>query len=249
MLKTYSPQDALNTILARQPLDDLPIPPSLQASLERLFGETITPDQAVTRILADVRRHGDAALHEWTVRLDGGAPEQLAVPAEELKTALDRLPGSQRDALELAAERIRRFHAAQPVTSWLTQSLGGTLGQLVRPIGRIGLYIPAGSAPLPSTVLMSAIPAQVAGVSEIVLVSPPQRGSGHIAPIILAAACLLGLEEIYVLGGAQAIAALAYGTASIRPVDKIFGPGQPVRHPGQATGIRRGGHRRLGRPN
>ena len=97
----------------------------------------------------------------------------------------------------------------------MTQDLGGTLGQLIRPIRRVGLYVPAGTAPLPSSVLMSAIPAQVAGVCEIVLVAPPQRGSGKIAPVILAAAALLGLQEVYALGGAQAIAALAYGTESI----------------------------------
>src|SRR5204862_367168 len=119
--------------------------------------------------------------------------------------------------------RIRVFHQAQPVTSWLDPT--GMLGQLVRPIRRVGLYVPAGSAPLPSTVLMSAIPAQVAGVSEIVLAAPPKKGTGRIDAAILAAAALLGIDEVYSVGGAQAIGALAYGTATIRPVDKIFGPG------------------------
>lgn len=225
MLKVYTPQEALKSILVRQPLDDYSAPPAVQARLEQLFGERITPDEAVARILADVRRRGDAALREWTTTLDGQAPERFAVSPEDLQAALEDLAASQLAALKLAAGRVRRFHAAQPITTWLTQSLGGMLGQLVRPIRRVGLYIPAGSAPLPSSVLMSAIPAQVAGVEEIVLMSPPQRGTGRIAPIILAAAALLGIREVYTLGGAQAIAALAFGTASIRPVDKIFGPG------------------------
>jgi histidinol dehydrogenase len=140
-------------------------------------------------------------------------------------SALDHLPVEQRLALETAAARVQSFHQAQPVTSWLTQASGGITGQLVRPIRRVGLYIPAGSAPLPSTVLMSAIPAQVAGVAEIVLVTPANRTSGKINPIILATAALLGIREVYALGGAQAIGALAYGTPSVPKVDKIFGPG------------------------
>jgi histidinol dehydrogenase len=201
------------------------VPPSVAAGIQQIFGEPLSPAQAVDRILADVRSRGDEALREWTARLDGKASESLAVPAEAMQAALTNLPADQRAALELAADRVRRFHQAQPVTSWMTQSMGGTLGQFMRPIRRVGLYIPAGSAPLPSSVLMSAIPAQVAGVKEIVLVAPPQRGTGEIAPIILATAALIGIEEVYIIGGAQAIAALAYGTDSIRPVDKIFGPG------------------------
>jgi histidinol dehydrogenase len=225
MFRMYDVPTARQAILKRLPVDDMSVPPSVQASITNLFGEALTPAQAVDRILADVRARGDAALQEWTARLDGKSSQSLAVPAEDLRAALANLPTEQRAALELAADRVYRFHQAQPVTSWMTQSMGGTLGQFMRPIRRVGLYIPAGSAPLPSSVLMSAIPAQVAGVKEIVLVAPPQRGTGEIAPIILAAAALSGIEEVYAIGGAQAIAALAYGTESIRPVDKIFGPG------------------------
>ena len=225
MLKIYSAESARSSFLVRRGLEDTPIPASLQENIDRLFGEALTPAEGVDRILKDVRERGDAALSEWTTRLDGVAPASFRIPPEELKTALDELDPDLCRSLELAAGRVRRFHQAQPVTSWITQSMGGTLGQLIRPIRRVGIYIPAGSAPLPSTVLMSAVPAQVAGVPEIVLVAPPQRGSGKVAPVILAAAALLGISEVYSVGGAQAIAALAYGTASIPRVDKIFGPG------------------------
>lgn len=225
MLKTYDPTTARQTILKRMPLDDAKVPPSVQERITDTFGEPLTPAQAVDRILFDIRNRGDAALAEWSKRLDGSSTAQFAVPIEEMQAALRELPAEQRAALELAAERIRRFHQSQPVTSWMTQSMGGTLGQYVRPIRRVGIYVPAGTAPLPSSVLMSAVPAQVAGVSEIALVAPPQRATGKIAPSILATAALIGIKEVYAVGGAQAVAALAYGTESIPQVDKIFGPG------------------------
>jgi histidinol dehydrogenase len=229
MLKLYDPATARQTILKRAPVDDMEVPASVQERITRTFGEPLTPAQVVDRILRDIRQRGDPALAEWSERLDGCKPAPgeagFRVPKAELQAALASLPAEQRAALELAAERVRRFHQAQPVTSWMTQALGGTLGQYVRPIRRVGLYVPAGTAPLPSSVLMSAVPAQVAGVTEIALVAPPNRATGGIAPIILAATALIGIEEVYAIGGAQAIAALAYGTGSIRPVDKIFGPG------------------------
>jgi len=225
MLKQYSVAEAQQSILKRIPLDDMTVPAAVLERIAALFGEPLSPYQAVARILADVRRQGDAALREWTVKLDGAAPNSFRVPPEELRAALDSLPSAQRQAFELAAERVLRFHQAQPVTSWMTQALGGTLGQYVRPIRRIGLYVPAGTAPLPSSVLMSVCPAQAAGVKEIAIAAPPQRGLGKIAPSILAVAALLGIEEVYTMGGAQAIGALAYGTQSVQAVDKIFGPG------------------------
>ncbi|HET9914230.1 MAG TPA: histidinol dehydrogenase, partial [Anaerolineales bacterium] len=128
-----------------------------------------------------------------------------------------------------AAKRVEAFHRHQPLTSWFSNDMGGTLGQIIRPIQRVGLYVPGGTAPLPSSVLMSAIPARVAGVKEIVIVTPPNRSLANTAvpvdPIILAACAIAGVDEVYLLGGAQAIAALAYGTETIHPVDKIFGPG------------------------
>jgi histidinol dehydrogenase len=225
MLKQYDANTARKTLLKRQPMDDMAVPPSVQERITQMFGEPLTPDQVVGRILRDVRERGDAALIEWTERLDQRKSSNFTATEDELQAALASLPADQRAALELAADRVRRFHQAQPITSWMTQSLGGTLGQYVRPIQRVGIYVPAGTAPLPSSVLMSIVPAQVAGVKEIVMVAPPSRGSNGIAPIILATAALLGVKEVYALGGAQAIAALAFGTQTIRPVDKIFGPG------------------------
>ncbi|MEJ5225161.1 MAG: histidinol dehydrogenase, partial [Anaerolineales bacterium] len=156
----------------------------------------------------------------------------LRVPPEALTAALAALDPQTRHALEVAAERIRAFHSRQPLTSWFTNDLGGTLGQFIRPHARVGLYVPGGTAPLPSSVLMSAIPAQVAGVKDIVVVTPPQRpqtaGGGQwsaVNEVILAACALCGITEVYALGGAQAIAALAYGTETVQAVDKIFGPG------------------------
>ena len=225
MLKQYDASTARQTILQRQPMDDMNVPASVQERITKMFGEPLTPAQVVERILRDVRTRGDAALFEWTERLDQRKSASFVVTKAELQAALDALPAEQRAALELAADRVRRFHQAQPVTSWMTQALGGTLGQYIRPIQRVGIYVPAGTAPLPSSVLMSIIPAQVAGVKEIVMVAPPSRGADGIAPVILAAAALIGVEEVYAIGGAQAIAALTFGTETIRRVDKIFGPG------------------------
>ncbi len=225
MLSILDSQTARSALLRRTPWGDEDVPPSLLDRIEATFGERLTPQQAVTRILRDIRTRGDEALRLWTEKLDGKTPHVFRVPSDSLRAALDTTPAEQRAALELAARRIEAFYKKQPLTSWITQEMGGALGQLIRPIQRVGLYIPGGTAPLPSSVLMSAIPAQVAGVKEIALAVPPQRGTGEIAPIILAAAALLGVDEVYAMGGAQAIAALAYGTESIRPVDKIFGPG------------------------
>ena len=225
MLRIFDPTSAKQSILKRVAMDDMEVPPAVMERTALLFGERLSPSQAVDRILKDVRQRGDEALREWTVRLDGQAPANLRVSPAELREALEALPPEQRAALDLAAERVRRFHEAQPLSSWMTNQLGGTLGQFVRPIRRIGIYVPAGTAPLPSTVLMSVLPAKAAGVKEIVLVSPPGRADGKVAPVILAAAALCGVEEVYAMGGAQAIGALAYGTPSIPAVDKIFGPG------------------------
>jgi histidinol dehydrogenase len=225
MLNIYDVPAAQQTILKRVPLDELPVPESTIMGIERIFGEPIAPEEAVRRILKDVRQRGDAALRDWSIQLDGSAPKAFRVPPQELQKALEALPVEQRQALEGMAERIRSFHRSQPLTSWFTNELGGMLGQVVRPIRRVGLYIPGGTAPLPSSVLMSAIPAQVAGVPEIAMVAPPQREAGRISPVILAAAAVVGVQEVYTLGGAQAIATLAYGSESIPAVDKIFGPG------------------------
>ena len=226
MINIYDVETAQNTILKRIPPDETAVPSIMLNRITETFGERISAEEAVRRILRDVRTRGNDALRDWSAKLDGfpaGTP--LRVPGEQLASALEALPAPEREALELAAERIRRFYSRQPLTSWFTNDLGGTLGQIIRPHGRVGLYVPGGTAPLPSSVLMSAIPAQVAGVKDVVVVAPPIRGKGQIASITLAACALVGVTEVYALGGAQAIAALAYGTESVPAVDKIFGPG------------------------
>ena len=228
-MKQYDPQTARQTILKRTPPDEFPVSERVMDSIEKLFGERLTADEAVTRILKDVRMNGDSALQSWTKRLDSIDRKPAPISKDLIQAAYDSLPPTQRDALEKAAARVEAFHKKQPLTSWFTNELGGTLGQIIRPIQRVGLYVPGGTAPLPSTVLMSAIPAKVAGVKDIVVVAPPNRAYADaevpIAPIILAACAIAGVDEVYAIGGAQAIAALAYGTETIRPVDKIFGPG------------------------
>lgn len=236
MFKQYTSQTARQTILKRTPPDEFPVSARVMDNIEKLFGERLTAEEAVTRILKDVRTRGDAALQDWTKRLDSLDLKPAPVSTALIQSALDSISPAQRDALEKAAARVEAFHKKQPLTSWFTNELGGTVGQIIRPIQRVGLYVPGGTAPLPSTVLMSAIPAKVAGVKEIVVVTPPSlkppsSAAGTppeqylIDPIILAACAVAGVTEVYAIGGAQAIAALAYGTETIRPVDKIFGPG------------------------
>ncbi len=229
MLKQYTPQTARQTILKRTPPDEFPVSQRVLDGIAKLFGEHLTPEEAVTWILKDVRMNGDSALRKWTQTLDGLDLAPAPVSKAAIQSARDSVSPAQREALERAAARVEAFHRRQPLSSWFSNDLGGTVGQIIRPIQRVGLYVPGGTAPLPSSVLMSAIPARVAGVKEVVVVTPPNRSLANadtpVDPIILAACAIAGVDEVYLLGGAQAIAALAYGTESIRPVDKIFGPG------------------------
>ena len=184
-------------------------------------------EAAVRAILEDVRERGDAALLAHTERLDGVRldAQTLRVAEAECDAALASLDPSVREALALAADRIGAFHTRQRRESWFVEEAGtGVLGQLVRPLHRVGLYVPGGSAAYPSSVLMNAIPAKVAGVAEVVMCTPV-GGARSVAPAVLAAARIAGVREIYRIGGAQAVAAMAFGTATIRPVDKIVGPG------------------------
>jgi histidinol dehydrogenase len=225
MLKIYTTEEAQKSILQRLPLDEMKVSPQLLAGIRQMFGAPLTPEEAVRQILKEIRREGDVALQRWSAILDSLEAVEFRVPIDEIRVAKNMISEDERQALWLSVERIRRFYSKQPLASWSFQEGEGSLGQLVRPIKRVGIYVPGGTAPLPSSVLMTAVPAQVAGVEEIVLAVPPERGTGKIEPITLAAADMLGIEEIYTLGGAQAIGALAYGTQSIQPVDKIFGPG------------------------
>lgn len=217
--------EARATLLRRDSLRDLAVPAWLSDSLAALFGEPLTPDEAVRRIIRSVREHGDAALFDWNARIDGADLDALTVPESEIAAALDAIPAGVAEALRYAAGRIRAFHEKQPVTGWVDAAREGSLGQLIRPVDSVGVYVAGGTAPLPSSLLMSAIPAQVAGVREIVVTTPPARGTGAVPPVILAAAAVCGLTKVVRVGGAQAIAALAYGTESVPRVAKIVGPG------------------------
>jgi histidinol dehydrogenase len=225
MLKIYQTESAQKTILKRVPLDDFDVSPWLLESIQKVFGASLTPEEAVRKVLREIRLKGDAALRKWTKIIDGFESSDFQVPVADITESYGKITGNERKALMVSADRIRRFFLAQPLSSWSFKDGNGTLGMVVRPIQRVGIYVPGGTASLASSVLMSAIPAQVAGVKEIVLVVPPQKETGEIAPIILAAAEILGIKEVYMLGGAQAIGALAFGTESIPAVDKIFGPG------------------------
>jgi histidinol dehydrogenase len=194
----------------------------------KAIGEDAIYLERVTAVLADVRARGDAALRDLTAHFDGVTLDSFRVPASRVKHARARLSPEVLDSLHLAAGRLEKFHRKQPLTSWVTQELGGTLGQLVTPLDRVGCYVPGGTAPLPSTVLHTVTLARVAGVKEIVVATPPNPTfpeTGFVNPVILAAADIAGATEVLRIGGAQAIAALAYGTESVKSVDKIAGPG------------------------
>ncbi|SDW45665.1 histidinol dehydrogenase [Marininema mesophilum] len=189
--------------------------------------EAVSPKQerAVQEILSRVKREGDTAVRELTARLDGVELAQFQVKESEIDAAVATISPGAKEALALAARRIRSYHERQKSNSWIEAEEDGTvLGQLVRPLARVGLYVPGGRAAYPSTVLMTAIPASVAGTEEVVMVTPPGP-DGEVPAITLAAAREAGVTRVFKMGGAQAVAALAYGTESIPQVDKIVGPG------------------------
>ena len=182
-------------------------------------------ESRVRAILNEVASRGDDALREYTARFDGVQLTHLEVTSEELRRAQEELSPPVAEALQLAAERIRRFHEHQKRTSWFeADERGGLVGQMVTPLRRVGAYVPGGLAVYPSSVLMCAIPAQVAGVEEVILCTPPRK-DGTVHPLVLMAAQQSGVNRIFKVGGAQAVAAMAYGTQSVPAVDKIVGPG------------------------
>lgn len=197
---------------------------------QRLAWESVS-DEAVTctvrDILSDVRKRGDAAVIEYTNRFDRMSAahfDELEIPQTSLRQALGSIPGAQREALEFAVSRLRAYHAHQKQESWsYTEADGTVLGQQVTALERVGLYVPGGKATYPSSVLMNAIPAKVAGVSELIMVVPTP--DGQVNDLVLAAAAIVGVDRVFAIGGAQAVAALAYGTQSVPQVDKIVGPG------------------------
>jgi len=216
--------DARRLLTRRGGFEETSLSPRLHEGIRRVFGEDLSAEAVVDRILSEVRRDGDAALHHYSRAFDGYAPPTLEVPRADWETALASVGPELRDALHLAAEQIAAFHRKQLRTSWLDYSAEGALGQIIRPLERVGIYTPGGTAAYPSSLLMTAVPARVAGVSEIIVCSPPSA-SGEISTLILAAAAVAGVDRLFRVGGAQAIGAMAYGTESVPHVDKIFGPG------------------------
>ncbi len=184
-------------------------------------------NDTVNGIIADIRARGDAALLEYTRRFDGWEPASaadLALPAERLEQAWNSIPAEQQQALEIAAARIRAYAERQKMSDWsYTEEDGTLLGQQVTPLDRVGLYVPGGKAAYPSSVLMNAVPAGVAGVPQLIMVVPTPKG--ELNELVLAAAHVVGVDQVFAVGGAQAVAALAYGTQSVPPVDKVVGPG------------------------
>ena len=218
-------ETARQTVLHRRSWDEIEVSPDLQSGIARIFGEPLSPDQVVARILSDVRTTGDRAVLDYSQRIDGVRPDPLRVTQAESDAAWERTPAELRQALEIAADRICAFHSRQYRQSWIEwDGEGGALGQIIRPLQRVGIYAPGGRALYPSSLLMAAVPARVAGVEEVIVSSPPQP-DGCVGDVILAAARVAGVDAVVKAGGAQAIAALAYGTESISRVDKIVGPG------------------------
>ena len=225
MIKIYTVKEAESSILKRNGFLDLVVPDGVKAGIRNIFGEDLSPDTAVARLLADVRERGDEAIRHWTKRIDGVEIQDLVVSRTEIESAVSRIPADLVDSLNLSAARIRDFHSHQPIPNWTTTDMGGILGQRFTPIERVGVYVPGGTAPLPSSLLMSAIPAQAAGVTNISVTTPPGKPDGSVPDVILAAAAIAGIETLYLAGGALAVGAFAFGTESIPRVDKIVGPG------------------------
>ncbi|GEM45365.1 histidinol dehydrogenase [Deinococcus cellulosilyticus] len=198
------------------------VPESMLERIEKTFGEKLTPEQVVDRILQDVKTRGDEALKEWTRKLDRVHVEALQVTEEELQGA--SIEPELHAALQQSIGRVEHFHQNQPTSGWINHTEAGALGQIVRPLSRVAVYVPGGSAPLISTLIMTAVIAKVAGVPEIIVATPPDK-LGKVHPAILVAAREIGIQKIFKMGGAQAIGALAYGTESVPQVDKIVGPG------------------------
>ncbi len=222
-LKMVRGLSAAESVLTRiDPLDLSSLPEPVLQRTRDIFGADATPESSVLQMLRDVRAEGDTAVKRYANRLDGAELDGLQVPEAELEAAWESTPDDLKRALELAARRITEFHEATLPRDWV--DLGGGLGELVRPLERVGLYAPGGTAAYPSTVLMTAIPARVAGVSEVVLATP-RLGQEPLNSTVLAAARIAGVDAVYQVGGVPAIGALAYGTETIRKVDKICGPG------------------------
>lgn len=199
---------------------------ALIENLKKRAGETDEKIvEIVTTILNEVKKNGDDAVREYTVRFDGGLPKKSVIEKDELQSYLDKVDDDFKNAIVNAKNNIHDFHLRQAQQSWMTTKDSGVImGQRIRGLHRVGIYVPGGTAAYPSSVLMNAIPAKIAGVKEIIMVTPPGK-DGNPNPNIMAAAAVAGVDKVFLVGGAQAVAALAYGTEKIPKVDKIVGPG------------------------
>ena len=220
MMKIYSVEEAQETILERKTLNRNAYSPLTLEVTEKLFGLGVRPAQAVETILESVDQEGDQAVRKWSRILDDYDGEEISIPEARLEQAWVAMPPRLKQAMQTAVDRIQTFHEKQTVQSWISDDMGGQLGQRITPIERVGVYVPGGTAPLPSSLLMSVIPAQVAGVQQIFVATPPEPD-----PSILAAAYICKVDAVYQMGGAQSIAALAFGTETVQKVDKIVGAG------------------------
>lgn len=220
MIKIFTVDEAKRTILKRNSFNLIEYSPATIERTVHYFGKDVSPPQAVEKIILSVYKDGDAAVKKWSLVLDQFAGESFVLEKSDLFEAWSSVSPRSQQILQTTTDRIRSFHEKQPIQSWITNALGGKLGQRFSPISKVGVYVPGGTAPLPSSLLMSVIPAHVAGVDQIFVVTPPKP-----SPLILAAAHICGVTAVYQVGGAQAIAALAFGTESIPKVDKIVGAG------------------------
>jgi histidinol dehydrogenase len=214
-------------LLAKPPFDAVELGPGAKKRVQAMFGRPLTAAEVVAEIVAAVRKEGDAALIRFTELIDGVllTADSLAVSEAEFAAALAAVDGEVMASLRRAIDNVRRYHSEQLPKSWLTyREHGSVLGQNVRPLERVGIYVPGGTAAYPSSVIMNAVPAAVAGVEEIIMAVPP-AADGSVNPYVLAAAREAGVTRVIKAGGAQAIAALAFGTATVPRVDKITGPG------------------------
>ncbi|MEX1023030.1 MAG: histidinol dehydrogenase [Dehalococcoidia bacterium] len=214
---------ARESVLKRAPLGQTVLPEAVQASIDELWGEPVTPADHVRRIIEAVRTEGDAAVQRFTERFDGSSYTSIAVTGDEIAAAFEQVTDAERDAIQFAVTRVKRYHESQMEHAPTSFSSRGT-GMLVRPIALAGVYMAGSDAALPSSVVHTAVPGVVAGVDEVIGVTAA-RPDGSVNPLKLVAARLSGIERVYRASGAQALAALAFGTETIPRVDKIFGPG------------------------
>ncbi len=216
-------EEGRRLLLSREPLNNDELPMEMRETTFRAFGQELSPDEVVRRVIRDVREDGDNAVRFYNSLFDAAAADELRVTDAEVRAAYDQVPDEVVEALKFAAGRIRRYHEQQLRGSLFDFNQNG-LGQMTRAIQRVGVYVPGTRAPLPSTVLMCAVPAPVAGVDELYLTSPILP-DGSVPPVKLVAADIAGVDGVFKAGGAQGVAALAYGTATFPRVDKICGPG------------------------